>query len=40
MVAKRDTTERPHILKTTRMIIQTVVAEGFVCEQNEAWEQL
>lgn len=40
MVAKRDTTERPHMPKTTRMIIQTVVAEGFVCEQNEAWEQL
>jgi len=39
VVAKRDTTERPHTLKSARMIIQTAVAEGFLYEQIAAWEQ-
>jgi len=39
VVAKRDTTERPHTLKSARMIIQTAVAEGFLHGQMAAWEQ-
>lgn len=38
VVAKRDTTERPHTLKSARMIIQTAIAEGFLYEQIVAWE--